>query len=183
MVTSVNLLPWRLSGRRQRLRLRVGVMVSVLILLVSLFWGGGRLLSQKMAVLQKQGNELESQHRALQLILQHQQPLQPRGDALYQSDGGEIAQQYRVSRWGKILYEVASKLPENSWLRSLSWQSGVLTLEGFTPEIEELEGIETGLKQLPGAFHVKAGTVSYQANQGLAYRFILVETGGEIVSP
>lgn len=183
MTGLINLLPWRLSGRRRRLRFRVGAVVSVILLLISFFWGRGTLLSQNMVLLQKQGGELESQHHRLQEILLYHQGEQQRGVRQHQVGGSEKERQYQVSRWGDILFAIASKLPENSWLRSVSWQSNILTLEGSTPEVGDLERIETALKQLPDAFNVKAGPVSSQADQGLTYSFILAETGGQVVLP
>jgi len=179
MTLAVNLLPWRHSTRRRRQRCRISVIVSVITLLISGFSGGGLLLQQQIAVLQKQGSELENQHRQLQGILYQQQEEPQQGEQQYR--GRE--QQRRVSRWEDILTKLASKLPENSWLRTLCWQSNMLTLEGYTSEIEDLEKIETLLKQLPGVFHIKAGPVSYQGEQGLAYTFIMEETGGVLVSP
>lgn len=178
MALSVNLLPWRHSVSRRRIRCRISVIVFVIALLVSGFWGGWSLLHQQVLILQKQGSELENQHRKLQAVLYQQQ-----GESLQdgrQSRGQE--QQDRVSRWEDILTKLASKLPENSWLRTIGWQTSKLTLEGYTSEIDDLEKIEILLKQLPGVFHIKAGPVSDQGEQGLAYTFIMEETGGAFAS-
>jgi len=181
MTLTVNLLPWRRSDRQRRQRCRIGIMVSVITLLVSSFWGGWELRRQSLMALQKQGSELEHQHHKLQEKLQQQ--MQPQGEQQYRRPGMEKERQHRVSRWGYILTKLTSKLPENSWLRSISWQSDILTLEGYTSEIGDLEKIEVVLKQLPGAFHMKAGPVSYQAAQELTYTFFLEEMGGSFVSP
>lgn len=179
MTLSVNLLPWRHLVRQRRQRCRISIIVSVVALLISVFWGGWSLLHQQMEVLQKQGSELENQHSKLQEVFYQQQgkPLQ---------DGRPYRgreQQHRVLRWEEILTKLASKLPENSWLRTVGWQSSMLTLEGYTSEIDDLEKIEILLKQLPGVFNIKAGPVSYQGEQGLAYTFIMEETGGALASP
>lgn len=182
MIPSVNLLPWRYTGRQRRQRYRIGIMVSVVALLISGFWGGGALLNQQVVVLQKQGNELENQHNKLQDILHQQQKRLPQRESQYREPEREKERQQSISRWGYILTALANDLPESSCLQSIGWQSGILTLSGYTSEIEDLETIETLLKQLPGAFHVRAGPVSYQVAQGLVYRFILEETGGAFVS-
>ncbi len=179
MTPSVNLLPWRHSVRQRRQRCRISAIVSVIALLISGFSGGGVLLQRQIAVVQKQGGVLENQHRKLQEILYQQQGEPLQGEQQYR--GRE--QQHRVLRWETILTDLANKLPENSWLRSVGWQSSMLTLEGYTSEIEDLEKIETLLKQLPGVFHIKAGPVSYQGEQGLAYTFIMEEAGGVLVPP
>jgi len=179
MTLSVNLLPWRHSVRQRRQRCRISAIVSVIALLISSFSGGWLFLQQQIAVLQKQGSVLENQHRKLQQVLYQQQGKPLQGEQQYR--GRE--QQHRVSRWEGILTKLANKLPENSWLRTVGWQSSMLTLEGYTSEIEDLEKIETLLKQLPGVFHIKAGPVNYQGEQGLAYTFIMEETGGVLVSP
>jgi len=182
MILPVNLLPWRHAGRQRRQRYRIGIMVFVVGLLISGFWGGGALLNQQVVVLQKQGNELKNRHNKLQDLLYQQQRGLPQRESQDREPEREKERQRRISRWGDILTILASKLPENSWLQSIGWQSGILTLSGYTSEIEDLEAIETVLKQLPGAFHVRAGPVSYQAAQGLVYSFILEETGGTFVS-
>lgn len=179
MALSVNLLPWRPSVRQRRKHCRISAIVSVITFLISGFSGGGLLLQQQIAVLQKQRSMLENQHRKLQAVLYQQQGEPQQGEQQYR----EQEQQHRVSRWEDILTKLASKLPENSWLRTVGWQSSILTLEGYTSEIEDLEKIEMLLKQLPGVFHIKAGPVSYQGEQGLAYTFIMEETGGVLVSP
>lgn len=178
MTVLLNLLPWRHAQRQRQRRCRISILVSVIALLMSSFWGGWILLHQQVEVLQKQGSELENQRRKLQEVLQQQtEPLQE----VRQYRGSE--QQSRVSRWEEILTDLARKLPENSWLRTISWQSSMLTLEGNTSEIDSLEKIETLLKQLPGAFHIKAGPVSYQGDQGLGYIFIMEDTGGGLALP
>lgn len=179
MTPSVNLLPWRHSMRRRRQRRRISVIVSVIALMISSLGGGWSLLHQQVVVLQTQGSELENQHRKLQTVLYQQQGERPQDEQ--QSRGRE--QQHRVSRWENILTRLASNLPENSWLRTIGWQSSTLTLEGYTSEIDDLEKIEILLKQLPGAFHIKAGPVSYQGEQGLAYTFMMEEAGGALASP
>lgn len=182
MIPSVNLLPWRHIGRQRRQRYRIGIMASVVALLISVFWGGGALLNQQMVGLQKQGNELENQHNKLQDILYQQQGGLLQRESQYREPEREKERQQRISRWGDILTILADKFPENSWLQSIDWQSRILTLSGYTSDIEDLEAIETVLKQLPGTFHVRAGPVSYQAAQGLMYTFILEDTGGAFVS-
>lgn len=182
MTLTVNLLPWRRSDRQRRQCCRIGIMVSVIALLVSSFWGGWVLRHQSLMTLQEQGSELEHQHHKLQEKFQ-QQKIQPQGEQQYRSPEVEKERQHRVSRWGYILTKLASKFPENSWLQSIGWQSNILTLEGYTSEIGDLEKIEVVLKQLPGAFHIKAGPVSYQAAQELTYTFFLEEMGGAFVSP
>jgi len=179
MAPSVNLLPWRYLVRRRRQRCRITIIVSVAALLISAFGGGWSLLHQQVEVLQKQGSELENQHRKLQEVF-YQQQGRPRQDGR-QYRGRE--QPHPVSRWEGILTKLASHLPENSWLRAVGWQSSMLTLEGYTSEIDDLEKIEILLKQLPGIFNIKAGPVSYQGEQGLAYTFIMEETGGALASP
>lgn len=179
MTRSVNLLPWRHSARRRRQYCRISIIVSVIVLLISGFWGGWTLLHQQVGVLQKQRSELESEYRKLQQVLSQQQGKLPQNEREYRGQ----EQQYRVSRWEEILIKLASKLPENSWLQTICWQSNRLTLAGYTSEIDDLEKIEILLKQLPGIFHIKAGPVSYQGEQGLGYTFIMEEAGGGLVSP
>jgi Tfp pilus assembly protein PilN len=182
MILPVNLLPWRHTGRQRRQRYRIGIMVSVVALLISGFWGRGSLLNQQVVVLQKQGNALENQHNKLQDILHQQQRDLPQRESQYREPEREKERQHRILRWGDILTTLSNKFPESSGLISINWQPGILTLAGYTAEIEELETIEAMLKQLPGAFHVRAGPVSYQADQGLVYSFILEEMGGAFVS-
>lgn len=178
MTLLVNLLPWRHSQRQRRWRFRIGIIGSVIALLMSGFCGGWFLLDRQLVILQQHGRYLENQQRKLQDILQQQ------GAVLKdkrQYRGGE--QQNQVSRWENVLATIASKLPENSWLRTIGWQSDTLKLEGYTSEIDDLEKIETLFKQFLVGFQVKAGPVSYQGAQGLAYTFTLEEMGGSLVLP
>lgn len=179
MAVSVNLLPWRHLQRQQRQRCRISVMVSVIALLISSLWVEWFVLSQRVGVVKKQERELENQQRRLQDILHQQQGERLQDKRQYR--GKE--QLHRISRWEDILTKLANKLPESSRLQMLNWQSNTLTLEGYTSEIDDLEKIETLLKQLPGVFHIKTGPVRYQEEQGLAYTFIMEDTGGAFVSP
>lgn len=183
MAVLINLLPWRRAGRQQRRRFRLCTLVSVIVLFMSSFWVGCTLLSQQVKTLQKQGDELDNQHDKLQAILHHQQGVQQQGEQQHQGGGEEKDRQYRVSRWGSIFTGLGRNLPENSWLRSVHWQSGMLTLKGYTSEMDDLEKIEALLKQLPGTFHVKAGPVRYRAAQGLTYVFMLEEKGEQRALP
>ena len=183
MTPLINLLPWRALQRRDRFRLRSGLTMLVVLMLVGGFCGAGASLHQKMMALRPQGDELESQHHRLQEILQHQQGLLLGNQQQQQEPSTEQGRQRRVSRWGDILTSLASQLPEDSWLHSLNWQAGVGTLEGYTSDVGDLATIEGLLAQLPGRFHVKAGAVSYQAAQGLSNTCILEENGGELVLP
>lgn len=178
MTLSVNLLPWRHLQRQQRRRFRICIISSLLVLLMGSFCGMWFLFDRQLVMLQQHGHDLENQQRKLQDMLQQQ------GEALIdkrQPPGGK--QRSQVSRWEGILAIIASKLPENSWLRMIGWQSDRLKLEGYTSEIGDLEKIETLLKQFLVGFQVKAGPVSYQGAQGLAYTFTLEETGGALVLP
>ena len=178
MTLLVNLLPWRHSQRQRRRRFRIAIIGSVIALLISGFCGGWLLLDRQLVILQQHGRNLENQQHKLQDILQQQG--EARKDKR-QYRGGE--QQNQVSRWENVLAMIAGKLPEHSWLRTISWQSGTLKLEGYTSEIDDLEKIETLFKQFLVGFQVKAGPVSYQGAQGLAYTFTLEEIGGSLALP
>lgn len=183
MTPLINLLPWHALQRQQRFRWRCGVAIFVVLILVGGFWGAWTLLSQKIMVLHHQGDELESQHQKLQETLRYQQGQLLGHEREQQGPITEQERRYRVSRWGDILTRLASQLPESSWLHSVNWQAGVVTLEGYTTDVGELATLEELLTQLPDRFHVQAGAVSYQPAQGLSYTFILEENGGELVLP
>lgn len=183
MTPLLNLLPWRALQRQRRLRFRIGITGLVTLLLVSGFWGGARVLSERVIALQRQGAELESQHHRLQETMGYQQEPQQGSELLSQRRIAEKERLHRVSRWGSILTTLASTLPESSWLRTINWQADAMTLEGYTAEMDDLEKIDVLLTQLSGRFHVKAGPVSYQAAQGLNYTFILEENGDALVLP
>lgn len=174
MSFSVNLLPWRYSVRQRRRRYRLCIMVSLMALLISGYVGAWIILHQQMSGLQKQESELEEQQRMLQDVLYQQQDQQ-------QYRGSQP--QHHVFRWQQLLTKLANELPENSWLTTLNWQPNRLILEGYTSELDDLEAMETLLKQLPGALRIQAGPVSYLAEQGLAYTFIMEGMGGVVVSP
>ena len=172
MTLLINLLPWRALGRQRRLRFRLGVTLFVTLLLVCSFWIAWTVLSQKVTTLKTQGNELKEQHHRFQAILDQQ-----RGEQPHERRAGTESPS-RVSRWEDILVALASRLPESSWLRTLTWQAGVMTIEGYTADAGDLEKIDTLLAQLPGRFHVKAGPVNHQADRVLSYTFRLEDNGG-----
>lgn len=174
----LNLLPWRHTARQRRKRLRLSVIVSASVFLVAGEWGNWWKRDNQLILLQKQGEELGYQYKKIKKIFQDKQGDLQQNPAWNTALEGNV----RTPQWEMVLVTLAEELPENSWLRSVSWQSGVMVLEGYTTEIGDLEKIEMLLKQIPGASHVRAGPVSYQAAQGLFYTFRLEEVGGQVVS-
>lgn len=174
MIPLINLLPWRALQRRRRLRWRLSIMLSVIVLFLIGFGWGWRQLSQEIIVLQNQCDALKSQQNRLQNQQREQQQDAPQA----QGQVTEKNRRYQVSRWGEVLTSLARKMPEYSWLRSINWQGGMLTIEGHALEMGDLDKIEVLLRQLPGPFRVTAGPVSYQVATGLTYTFILEENGG-----
>ncbi|MBS0848269.1 PilN domain-containing protein [Citrobacter sp. JGM124] len=183
MTPLINLLPWRALQRQRRLYFRIGTTIFVTLLLGCSFWTTWAWFSQEVIALQGQGDVLKEQLRKLQETLPHQQGWQLGDDQ--RSPGGIVdrERQHHVSRWGDILAALASQLPESSWLSTVTWQESIMTLEGYTVDMADLERINLSLKQLPGHFHVRAGPVSHHASFGLSYSFTLADHGGALGLP
>ncbi|NIF33982.1 hypothetical protein F3J29_17780 [Enterobacter sp. Cy-643] len=136
-------------------------------------------LGMKVRWQQAQTTEYEVQESALKALLSrrltelkdNQQRL-----AILQA---EVVRTGNISRWESVLNVLASRLPENSWLQSVSWQNESAIVSGVAGDARELERFEAVLADLPGTFEVKPGELRDEKNKGLVFTFTLNPQGGE----
>lgn len=171
MTCLMNLLPWRPRLRRRRCYLWGGSLLFGLII-------QGGLVVHEIAQQKTRAALLESQNRQWQTQRQtqddiHLQPPLGETDTLQ-----AFAPNQTISRAQQALQGVfASLLAESGWLRALNWQPYLITLEGTTQSLNDLQAITRRLTALPAVRQVTTGTVLDAGDNGLDFTF-LVAYGG-----
>lgn len=152
----VNLLPWRQS--RQRYRLRLMCLVTAAIVLIGAMSGFALGLCWRVQTSTLEsilGSERE-ENRAL-----------ARRETQLQQHRQKQEQQQNVSKrrqatlaWQKRLADLASALPEQAWLTALSWQNNTLTLSGSLNRFSALQALDKAMQQVDGFQPATAGKMT-----------------------
>jgi pilus assembly protein HofN len=149
-------------------------MLSVIAL--ALFWA--EALEVKLRQQQALANALEQQQLALKALLVRQQSRLKENQRRREVLRAEAVLSATISRWEHVLNTLATRLPENSWLESVSWQNEIATVAGVAGDVRELGQIEKMLGALPGAFRVAPGELRDEQGNGLFFTFTLMPGGG-----
>lgn len=179
MIPLINLLPWRPLRRRRQLKRWSGVLIGGVLSTVGLIWLWTQPLAMKVRWQQMQTTQLEMQESALKALLAHQQIALKARQQRWARFQAEARRKGSVSRWEGVLNRLASGLPENSWLQSVSWQNKSAIISGVAGDARALEQFEAVLIDLPGAFEVKPGALRDEKHKGLAFTFNLIPKSGE----
>ncbi|VEB95081.1 Uncharacterised protein [Cedecea lapagei] len=179
MTPLINLLPWRTLRRRYRLKLWGGLGLSgmLLVALLMLLWT--KPLVRQASLQEARASVLEAQQAALKSLLLRKQTELKENQQRLAVIRAEVARRIDLSRWESVLNALASQLPENSWLQSVSWQNGSATVAGVAGGARELGRLEAVLGALPGAFKLKPGELRDEKHKGLLFSFALIPLGGE----
>lgn len=179
MIPLINLLPWRPLRRRHRLKLWGCTLLSGVLLMTGLMLLWAQLLAMQVHGQQAQAAEVEVQESALKALLSHQQSELKESQHRLAILQAEAMRRGNISRWENVLNVLALRLPENSWLQSVSWQNGSAIVSGVAGDARELEQFETALADLPGAFQVQPGELRDEKHKGLVFTFTLNPPGSE----
>lgn len=181
MIPLINLLPWRPLRRRHRLNLWGSLLTCGVLLIMGpmLLWT--QSLAMNVRWQQAQTTQYGVQESALKALLSRQLTALKENRQRLAILQAEVMRKGNISRWESVLNMLASRLPENSWLQSFSWQNESATISGVAGDARELERVEAALVDLPGAFKVKPGELRDEKPQGLVFTFTLSPQGGEHV--
>jgi len=173
MSALINLLPWRQTLRKQRVR-RWSLMFAVVLILVPLLALAGRQLSAWIVIQQQiQSEYLAMTLPALQTVYQQRLVLAEQHRKLIQLQQVRDAQQQAVQVWERRLIRLADGLPAGAWLSSLALQKGRLEVKGHATDLDDMHRLEKGLAQLEGVAAIKAGAVQHEAQGGFGFGFTL----------
>lgn len=182
MAALINLLPWRSQRRQRRLRLWGGTTLLGMLLVLTLAAWHTQLLKLEVSLLRVQASSMALQQKTLQVLLQSRQRALKESQQLRERLRVAEAVRANISRWEKVLNALAAGLPENSWLRSLSWRNSKVAVQGVAGDAGELSRFEASLSNLPGNFTIKTGELRDEENKGVSFSFIL-EPEGEASEP
>lgn len=181
MMPLINLLPWRRLRRRHRLKRWGSFLLCGVLLIMGLMLLWTQPLAMKVRWQQAQITQYEVQESALKALLSRQLTALKDNQQRLAILQAEVMRKGNISRWESVLNMLASRLPENSWLQSFSWQNESATISGVAGDARELERVEAVLADLPGAFKVKPGELRDEKHKGLVFTFTLNPQGGEHV--
>ncbi|WP_213713835.1 PilN domain-containing protein [Cedecea lapagei] len=179
MMPLINLLPWRPLRRRHRLKRWVSLLLCGVLSIMGLMLLWTQFLAMKVRWQQAQTTQYEVQESALKALLSRQLTELKDNQQRWAILQAEVMRKGNISRWENVLNMLASRLPENSWLQSVSWQNESATISGVAGDARELEQVEAVLADLPGAFKVKPGELRDEKHKGLVFTFTLNTPDGE----
>ncbi len=174
MNTLINLLPWRETRRRQRLRLggllAVGTALSIITLTLAL-----RTLRQIEAA--QHTTRLQAENQIASALSQREQALREqlrRGELQAQ----RARQRATTQAWQPRLLALAALLPESLWLTRLDYQPQGISLRGLSLNLKSVAALEKALAHQEGFLPAKAGATHRDAQGRWSFSFFLAgETG------
>lgn len=177
MVALINLLPWRSQRRQRKLRLLGLTTLLGMLLVTTLAAWHTQLVKLEVGLLRTQASSMALQEQTLQVLLQSRQRALKDSQQLRERLRVAEAVRVNISRWEKVLNALAAGLPENSWLRGLSWRNNKAAVQGVAMDFGELGRFEASLAVLPGNFTIKPGELRDEQNKGVSFSFILEPPG------
>lgn len=179
MTVGVNLLPWRETLRRRRLRFWALMFVGGLMVITL-------MLGVRMAVnasdLALNTVRAQEARRLQQALATREQQLS--ADAAQRAAHAHIRdRQQETRRWALWLAAVGNALPEQAWLTALEWQGGALGLMGKANRFPALAELERALAGLPGLRRGKPGATLQDAEGRWQFNVQLLPGDAHAPSP
>ena len=169
MAQQINLLPWRETRRRQRLRLG-GLLVVAMALSIAALTIAVRTLRQMDAAQQAMHTQADN---VLYSALLHRER-----DMREEIQRGE--RQARQAQ--RRLLSLAALLPEPLWLTRLDYQPQGITLYGLALNLKAVAALEKALSKLEGFQPVTPGATRRDAQGRWSFSFFLAGETTDAVS-
>lgn len=145
MITTINLLPWRQTRRRARLRFWSVLFGASLLLSIGVVLRYYSVLRAENQVELLLADAEKTRAEALMALKPRVQQRQQR----WQQVQARNKQREQTRSWQRVLQGLTELLPEQAWLTKITWQQETLELTGNTLNFAALKALEAQLRQLP----------------------------------
>ncbi|ENZ7485988.1 PilN domain-containing protein [Klebsiella aerogenes] len=178
MAQQINLLPWRETRRRQRLRLG-GLLAAAMALSIATLTIATRTLRQMDVAQQVMRAQADN---VLYSALLHRERDMREEIQRGERQARQAQRRAETRAWQPRLLSLAALLPEPLWLTRLDYQPQGITLYGLALNLKAVAALEKALSKLEGFQPVTPGATRRDAQGRWSFSFFLAGETTDAVS-